>query len=80
MEKIVKGKNVLEGAVLLCQGNAQHPHLDCFESKQGQNSTAIEREEPFFCQKLKGKTRPWSQVWHLLQTFTNFPKTLNVFQ
>lgn len=33
------------------------PHLAYFESKQPQNSTVIEREEPFFCQEPEGKNK-----------------------
>ncbi len=42
-------------AFLLCQASNEQPHLACFESKQGQNSAAIEREEPFSARNSREK-------------------------
>lgn len=43
-----KGKNGRMGRCFsLMPGLSEQPHLACFESKQGENSATIEREEPF---------------------------------
>lgn len=62
-------------AFLLCQVSAEQPHLACFESKQGQNSTAIESEEPFSAREPRGKNKAADTgVASTSNVNTNFPK------
>lgn len=59
----------------LVPGLAEQPHLACFESKQGQNSTAIESEEPFSAREPSGKNKAADTgVASTSNVNTNFPK------
>lgn len=60
------------------QASAEQPHLACFESKQGKNSAAIEREEPFSARNWRGKNKAMDTgVASTSNVNTNFPKTLS---
>lgn len=75
---LLKGKSGADGALIFsyAASRPKQPHLGYFESKQGENSTAIEGEEPFFLpgtQRTNNTTD--TAVAFTSNVNTNFPKT-----